>query len=926
MLIDDQTVRGMRRWFLSYNSQDLMLMQGIEATLRRMDPQAHIFFASKTLRAGGYWLPELAKEIAASTAFVLVVGENGLGPWQNIEYYEALDRRVKEPDYPVLLVLQEGQPAPGLPFLRQLHWIVAADPASNDTINKLLDATGGEVARQRELWRNTAPYRGLAAMTEADSDFFFGRERETVDVVNALANSPDKIPVLLGNSGVGKSSLAQAGVLASLLRQGFPEHASNAGPWPPAFNDSRHWCFLTLRPGIEPVRALVEPFIRTWKFDATDPQREMRQNQWIESLMSGAARLRGLLDATQDRLRELGQAKAPTFLLYIDQGEELYVRAEESQRRRFSEIIAREMSDPRLRVLMSLRADFLGALQGDEELYAVHRQINVPPLREAELREIVNRPAALLSARFESSNLANDIAQRAARESASDAGALPLLSYLLDDMWTKMVERGDGVLRLPIPAIELGAVLVERADAFLAQNPESEDALRRIFTLKLATVRPDGEPMRRRAPRSDFDKDEWELVSKLADHPHRLLVTTTLEGGAVYAEVAHETIFRRWDKLQSWIDQERGFLAWRSELEAARHRYQGAAKSSRRQALLMGLPLAQALDWRKKRSTDLSHADCDFIDRSVRHRRSQRMRAVAGVAAFAAAGVLASAAWWNWSYLHTAWDMRSDHHFWRTALAPESETSLKASDEFQECRRCPRMVIIPAGTFSMGTAGGEKGKFYDEFPQHGVTIKSAFAVSKFPLTFEQYDACVAIGECPAVGDQGWGRGRRPIINVSWNDAKLYVAWLSKNTGKSYRLLTEAEWEYAARAGSTTAYVWGPDTGQGKANCKDCGGDWLRSTTEVGAYQANKFGLHDMGGNVWQWVEDCAHMDYRGAPSDGSAWMTDCEKNDQGKTNHIMRGGSWLQEAYYVRPAARFAHTFDNRYVDIGFRVARTIQP
>src|SRR5262249_30569818 len=151
--------------------------------------------------------------------------------------------------------------------------------------------------------------------------------------------------------------------------------------------------------------------------------------------------------------------------------------------------------------IMSLRSDFFGALQNDEALYVVHRQINVPSLREAELREIVSRPAELLSARFEPVTLADDIARRTVEESVKDVGALPLLSYLLDDMWTQMVRRGDGMLRHPAAAFELGGVLTVRADAFLAAHPEAENRLRGVLTLKLATVREDGEPTRRRALR-----------------------------------------------------------------------------------------------------------------------------------------------------------------------------------------------------------------------------------------------------------------------------------------------------------------------------------------------------------------------------------------------------------------------------------------
>ena len=193
------------------------------------------------------------------------------------------------------------------------------------------------------------------------------------------------------------------------------------------------------------------------------------QSSWVCKLLDEKVTLRDLLDATQARYRdELHQPEPPAFLIYIDQGEELYARSEERERRRFSEILARDLGDPRLRAMISMRADFFGDLQKDEPLYAVHRLVNVPPLREAQLREVVSRPAALLSARFEPEGLAADIARRTAEESAKDAGALPLLSYLLDDMWTGMVKRGDGKLRLPRAAVEIGAVLVDRADAFLA--------------------------------------------------------------------------------------------------------------------------------------------------------------------------------------------------------------------------------------------------------------------------------------------------------------------------------------------------------------------------------------------------------------------------------------------------------------------------
>ncbi len=907
----------MRRWFLSYNAQDLALIETLETALRQKDPSAHIFFAPKSLRAGGYWLPELAKEIGDSTAFVLLVGEKSIGQWQVIEYYEAFDRRVKEPDYPIILVLQEGQSAPGLPFINQLHRIVTSDPASSDTLGKLMHAADGANTKPGELWRYTAPYRGLAAMTEADSDFFFGRARETAEVINILAGSSDKLPILLGNSGVGKSSLARAGVLASLLRQDFPVGAVHVGPWPQAFQDSRHWCFLTLRPGTEPLRALVEPFIRTWQFDSTDPQREKRLKDWIEALQTGTATLRGLLDATQDRLHEMGHYKPPAFFIYIDQGEELYVRAEEGQRRQFSQVVAASLGDPRLHVLMSMRSDFLGALQNDRALFGAHRKIDVPPLHEDALRDVVERPAQLLAARFEPEGLADDIAQRAAEESVKDAGALPLLSYLLDDMWSQMIRRGDGVLRLPKQAVALGSVLVERADAFLENHPDSEASLRRLFTVRLATVRSDGVPMRRRAMRSEFNDAEWRMVSELADHPHRLLVVATLDNGEVYAEVAHEAIFGRWDKLRQWIAAEREFLAWRSGLEVARRGWEAAPPQSKGGAVIMGLPLMQAEKLSKLRPDDLSQADREFIDQSVKHRRRQRLRAVGGTALLVIVAGLVSVGLANWQYVKSRSEIWADLYLRRMTLSPEKERALKPKDTFQECSRCPVMVVVPAGEFTMGSPETERDREKDEGPQHRVVVARPYAVAKFEVTFDDWNACFEQGGCKwAPPDEGWGQRKRPVINVSWNDAQEYVAWLSKETGKSYRLLSEAEWEYAARAGGTSRFSFGDDDSK-LGNYAWYADNADKRTQVVGQKLPNAFGLYDMHGNVWEWVGDC----YGGYGTDSTDSSTlnrrDCD-------NRVLRGGSWSHKQEILRSAVRNFSDPSNRYFNYGFRVARDL--
>lgn len=227
----------------------------------------------------------------------------------------------------------------------------------------------------------------------------------------------------------------------------------------------------------------------------------------------------------------------------------------------------------------------------------------------------------------------------------------------------------------------------------------------------------------------------------------------------------------------------------------------------------------------------------------------------------------------------------------------------------------PEMVVIPAGRFMMGCVSGQD--CYDsEKPVHEVVIARPFAMSKYEITFEDYDRFTYPNK---VDDEGWGRGRRPVISVSWGDATEYAAWLSAQTGKRYRLPTEAEWEYAARAGSTTQYSWGNDIGHSRANCNNeyCGDRW-EYTAPVGSFAANAWGLHDMHGNVWEWVQDCRNKSYAGAPGDGSAWMSgDCGRR-------VIRGGSWGDVAGGLRSAYRGGSGRAFRIFSVGFRLAQDL--
>jgi formylglycine-generating enzyme required for sulfatase activity len=246
------------------------------------------------------------------------------------------------------------------------------------------------------------------------------------------------------------------------------------------------------------------------------------------------------------------------------------------------------------------------------------------------------------------------------------------------------------------------------------------------------------------------------------------------------------------------------------------------------------------------------------------------------------------------------------------------ERTLKPKDTFKECKSCPEMVIVPAGEFMMGWPETERGYSDNEGPQHKVTLSRPLAIARFELTFAEWDACAAHGECARdIPAEGSRRPRLPVINVTWDDAQSYVAWLSKTTGKPYRLLSEAEWEYAARAGTTTRYSFGEDEAE-LDQYAWYSGNSINRAHPVGQKTPNAFGAFDMLGNVWEWVEDCYHDDYEGAPVDGSAWTTGvCD-------GRVVRGGSWGSAPRYVRAANRLGLTPANQFNYLGFRVGRTL--
>jgi formylglycine-generating enzyme required for sulfatase activity len=260
-------------------------------------------------------------------------------------------------------------------------------------------------------------------------------------------------------------------------------------------------------------------------------------------------------------------------------------------------------------------------------------------------------------------------------------------------------------------------------------------------------------------------------------------------------------------------------------------------------------------------------------------------------------------------------------------LSGSDEAALKQKAAFKECDKCPEMIVVPPGSFLMGSNENGPQRAPAESSRHKVTFAHPFAVGRFAVTFEEWDACVADGGCNGYKpwDNGWGRGKHPVINVSWSDARSYVAWLSARTGKPYRLLSEAEREYVARAGTTSAFWWGASISRRQANYEEktsqdkaSKGSPGQRTMPVDSYQPNPWGFYQVHGNIWEWVEDCLNDDYAGAPTDGTAWLTGhCDRR-------VLRGGSWVSTASALESGSRYGVQAEGRVSNVGFRVARIL--
>jgi formylglycine-generating enzyme required for sulfatase activity len=938
------------RLFISHSSQDNPVALAFRQWLVANGwAESDVFIDLHDLRAGARWRAELRKANTACEAVLLLASPESLDSpecQEELKLADILEKEIipvvvrdLELDDPRLaryrnkeiqIVDLRPSPAermPSVPYNGQNHEIsfsTAALAAIKARLDDLGISPGSFPWEPRDKVKG--PYPGLAAFSENDAGIFFGRE---ADIGAGLAKlklmrkrRTLRLLVIQAASGAGKSSFLRAGL------------------WPRLKRDADFAPLAILRPaqgvltGPDGFGARIAPWFALHRRKKTPG--DIGAGLMQADRAAAVAALSDLLSeatalATAARRAGVIDARPPAPLLAIDQGEELFAAEDKAESDRFLDIVAAVLNDlpedvdPYL--LLTIRADSLEPLlQRWPSLgLAVPEMQALPPLSPTAYRDVIVKPAEVYAHRVRRLAVEPALADTLAFD-ATGGEATPLLAFTRDG---------------------------------------GEGNLRRLIVPGLATWDPAaGAAKRLVAKEAELTGGERKSLAPLAN---ALVEARLLMRNRDTLEVAHEALLRR-PPIDGWLDEQKDALKLRDDVLREANEWAAQGKDAgdlvrRGERLDMALALLVDPDFAAALAPARDYLiACEKAEKAAR-RRARRIQAISYALLL---GVIASLGGiiekeWIGEQIHWIWTVRP---YIAANIAPylltaEKEKTLTAGEMFRECKeRCPEMVVIPAGTFVMGSPDGEtpivglngkpkpgplaakeEGRSDDEGPQHEVKIGHDFAAGKYAVTFDEWDECVAQGGCPPLSDSSWGHGRRPVINVSWDEAQKYVAWLKLVTGKDYRPLSEAEWEYAARAGTATAYSFGDNYPPSKKICEyanfaditlkkaapssqtsDICDDGKAVPAPVGSFKPNGFGLYDMHGNVFQWTEDCYVKTYEKAPTDGSPIET------ENCTSRVARGGSWNYTPEDLRSASRIGNVADGRNYRIGFRVGRTLKP
>jgi formylglycine-generating enzyme required for sulfatase activity len=945
--------------FVSHSSKDDSLANSLEEWLRA-NGITDVFVDHHDIAGGDKWHEKLRESAGACRVIVCLVTEHWLASHECYGEFVAacyLGKRI----VPLFLL-------PPLESLddecrKRLGKVRAEDQGielySSLAVNAILDLDGDRTIANRlkeglraagaiarigldprvfpiDRVQRPMPFPGLASFGDDDADaaLFFGRSREIAAALEDLRKiraERDQRPfVILGASGAGKSSLLKAGLIPRLRREA------------PAWLQLR-----AFRPGANPILNFAEALSRTLrdygKVEAHGVIRDRLVDAWSNAervnsdlAESACAALETVLEAEGCRLRDAAGRVGATILISVDQAEEM-VRADDVTGDALADYlrIALAASKGAWQLAFTIRADSLSELLSHRRFQNLEaRSYDLRAIPKFRFDSVVEEPAKLYGV-----EVAPDLID-ALMDDAPEEDALPLLAFALQRLWRQYAVSGTLTTENYRKVSGLRGLIEDAAERALRGIEPDQDVPRptgtppkrlndlgaATFVPGLAQVSDQGATIRRVADWTSFNEEQQDLLDRF--DRWRLVVRKGEAGGGT-VEVAHEALFREWMRLKSWLEPERGRLDSLRSLQVDASTWdrngRNAAFLNHRETRLGQATTLVALQGYRERLGELELSYIKACVLSEQRRDQQRRRAKALVASLTFGVAASLIAWVQHDYLEKVWRWWSvTRPYMQTQVRPfvlplAVEVALKPGQPFKECaEHCPEMVVIPAGHFEMGSLDIESGHQPNEGPRHPVTFSKPFAISKFAVTFDDWDACTHFGECAAI-DESYGRGQQPAINVSWNDAQTYVKWWSEMTGKPYRLLSEAEYEYAARAGEQTAYPWGNVIPDGYANCKGCGSEWDNNrTAPVDSFAANQFGLYQMTGNIWEWVGDCWNETYKDAPTDGALWLEgDCSRR-------VARGGSWDYPPEYLRTARRSRSAVGLRVSNLGFRIGRTL--
>ena len=770
-----------------------------------------------------------------------------------------------------------------------------------DRLDKLLEtlsATNASQTAEKPIttpppWTDS-PYPGLEAFTPEQAPIYFGRGREIDQLLQQFADPKVRFVAVVGVSGSGKSSLVKAGLLPR-LRTGIIGNAP--------------WIDLIFKPGERggnPYLGLA--FALKSELDISG----QTENEIARSLQADAKvtekHLTGLLSHYEP---------ATELLLVVDQFEELFTQCTADKRQDFLALLEHLVTLPRIRGIVTMRADFYARAIQEPTLANLLRQdrgtFPLDPPSVSAIHQMIIRPAEAAGVELE-----DGLAQRLLDDAGIGPGAMALIAFTLNQLYEQEQQSN----AISIDAYNTfggvkGAVQKRAETALQGLKIDLDSALPKLFA-HLVEVNEQEIAARRRAPQSLLQGDLKIVAEALTDA--RLLVTSEGENNQPMIEVAHETVLSGWERLHQWILEHAVTLRARRDLEQVASEWD---KSGRQSSALRYGPLLQRY---VTAAAPRSNTADDYLTACKRRKKQFCIAySLLGLFVITLLGIF--------------------FHINKSDYPPSLATKALFVQLGIWPVTKPAIEPIPAGDFQMGDLSGQGNP--DERPAHPVKFVKAFEMGRYEVTFDEYDLFAAATDREKPGDQGWGRGNRPVINVSWEDAIAYTKWLSERTGLNYRLPSEAEWEYAARATTKSERYWPEKTEAEKddpactyANVFDtknasvikntytgitwepfnCADDFL-NTAPVGQFKANPWQLHDMLGNVWEWTQDCYVDSYKATPTDGSA--QESLDNNASCPLRVLRGGSWFYGPQFVRSALRNWDSPDLRINNIGFRLART---